>query len=245
MTIDRCWLAGCCLALGLVTSSAYAQGKVEPKLDALLAACKAGKGQACLDAGVRTINGKGAPKDPARALELYQKACTLKVGKACGYASNLLLGDGGALDEKKSRALRERGCALDDSSSCNNLGSAWADGKDGVDRRDFKKARGYWERACKLRDGLGCFNVGNAHRLGEGVKVDMKQALARFQQSCDLGESKGCTELAILYYEGKAVPKNVPKAIELLGRACSLGSQIGCKNLQLLRGRQSVPPPPE
>jgi uncharacterized protein len=236
--IERRWcLVVCCLGLGL-SPSARAQGKVEPKLDALLAACKAGKGQACLDAGVRTINGKGTPKDPAKALELYQKACTLKVGKACGYASNMLLTADGARDEKKSRTLRERGCALDDSASCNNLGSAWADGKDGVDRRDFAKARSYWERACKLRDGLGCFNIGNAYRLGEGVKVDMKRALALFQQACDLGEAKGCTELAILHYEGKAVPKNVPKALELLGKACSLGSQIGCKNLQLLKGRQ-------
>jgi uncharacterized protein len=211
-----------------------------PPLSTLLPDCEARKGQSCLFAGVRYLNGFDVPKDLARALSFYLKACRLKVARGCGFAGSILVigGVGVAVDVKKGHALREQACTLGDAPSCNDLGSDWADGKRGATSRDYGKAKRYYGKACHLKDGLGCFNLGNVYRLGEGVKVDLKLAIQHFARSCELDAAKGCTELAIIYFEGKAAPRNVERAMSLLEKACKLGSEVGCKNLKILRSRQ-------
>ncbi len=211
-----------------VTSTALADTAADE------AACAKGKPKKCLDAGNHYLD--DATKDLPKALELFQKGCDGKVAAACGFASSLLLnGDGITRDEKASFALGEKGCKLGDSRACNNLGTAWSEGKDGAADVDHAKAKQLYEKACKLKNGLGCFNLGNIYRIGEGVTPDLKVASKHFQKSCDLNEAKGCTELAIIYYEGKALKKDQPKAIKLLQKACKLGSEPACKNLDLLK----------
>lgn len=131
--------------------------------------------------------------------------------------------------------VRQKACADGNAKTCNDLGSDWAEGKNGVSGKDLVKAKALYERACELKDGLGCFNLGNAYRLGEGVPVDEKQAVAKFTQACDMDEPKACTELGIIYYEGKAVPKDNARAITLLEKACKLGSAVACKNVSILK----------
>jgi len=225
------------LALTLLLSALPAHADVVPDapeddLRRLKAQCLARKGHACLELGVRYLNGRGVEKDSKRALSYYHEGCLHGSGEACGYAGTMVLDAGNA---KKSRRLREKACTLSHAASCNDLGSAWAEGKNGAEKVDQGKARSYYERACKLKDGLGCFNLGNAHRLGEGVARDPKRALELFQTSCDLRTAKGCTELAILHFEGKVTPKNVALAISLFEKACKLGSPVACKNLEILR----------
>ncbi len=210
----------------------------EPKAEEI-AACDHGKGQVCLDLGVRYFNGERAPADATKAVAFYLKACKLSVAKGCGFAGTLtIMGTGIAKDEAKGRTLREKACDLKDGGSCNDLGTAWSEGKGGAPSVDHVKARRYYDKACKLDDGLGCFNLGNVYRLGEGVKADVKLALDKFKKSCDLDAARGCTELAIIYYEGKAAPKDQAKAISLLEKACKLKSDAACKNLELLRGKK-------
>jgi len=141
----------------------------------------------------------------------------------------------GSKNEKKGRLLREKACDLKDGKSCNDLGTAWSEGKNGAPKPDFVKAKGFYEKACKLADGLGCFNLGNVYRVGEGVKKDVRLAFANFQKSCELDEAKGCTELGIMHYEGTGTPQDADKAIALLEKACKLGSQPACKNVEKIR----------
>lgn len=198
-----------------------------------LKACTAKKGDVCLTIGQRYVDQKAYDK----ALDYYLKACDAKAYKGCGWAATLLmLGQNGVTkDEKKASALREKACANDDGASCNDIGTAWSEGKEGAPKVDLAKAKNFYERACKLKDGLGCFNLGNVYRMGEGVKVDDKEAFSNFTLSCDLGAAKGCTELAIMYYEGKGAAKDAGKAQELLDKACKMGSDVACKNADKLR----------
>jgi TPR repeat protein len=122
-----------------------------------------------------------------------------------------------AKDEAKSLTFLDKACTAKSSRACNNVGTAWSDGKNGATSIDHAKAKKYYEKACGMKNGLGCFNLGNIYRLGEGVAVDAKAAFANFKKSCDYDEAKGCTELGILYYEGKGVCKNV----EILKKAAA------------------------
>lgn len=224
------------VAVAAAAALASSVALADPPTKADLDACAAGKGSVCLDAGERFLNDA---KDEAKALEYYLKACTLKVGKGCGYAGTMtVLGQGTSADAKAGRTLREKACGLDDGSSCNDLGVSWSEGKDGADGIDYVKAKGFYDKACKLKDGLGCFNLGNVFRVGEGVKIDLKVAFDNFKKSCDLDTAKGCTELAIMYYEGKNVAKDKSKALELLDKACKLGSDVACQNAKAVRGQQ-------
>jgi TPR repeat protein len=143
--------------------------------------------------------------------------------------------DGSKKDPTKAINFLDKACNLKSGRACNNLGTAWSEGKDGAAKVDHAKAGALYKKACELKNGLGCFNLGNVYRLGEGVTADVKVAFENFQKSCELDEAKGCTEEAIIHYEGKATKKDVPKAKELLDKACKLGSKAACKNLELLK----------
>ena len=213
-----------------------AAGADEPTAKELAACHKKKQGKVCLELGKRYVNGTGVTADPIKALEHYRKACDLKVALGCGYAGTMVTtGEGTAKDEKAGYALREKACKLGEGMSCNDLGVAWSENKNGATDVDHAKAKKFYAQACKLKDALGCFNLGNIYRTGEGMAADPKQAVVFFQKSCDVGGAKGCTELGIMYYEGKAVPRDVPKAIALLERSCKLGSEVGCKNVELLK----------
>lgn len=165
------------------------------------------------------------------------KACNSgKAAKCEELADKYLEGTGGvAKDPARHLSFLTKACDLKISRACNNVGTAWSDGKNGATDVDHGKARKYYDKACAMKNGLGCFNLGNVYRLGEGVAVDLKNALAQFKKSCDLDEAKGCTEQGIMYYEGKVVPKDVKKATELLEKACALKSEAACKNVEILK----------
>jgi TPR repeat protein len=171
------------------------------------------------------------------------RACNAGKGEAClELADRYFEGSGDTLrDPEKAAFYYEKACGLRESRACNNLGTAWSEGKNGAPAVDHRKARALYEKACALNNGLGCFNLGNVYRLGEGVEVDLEIALRYFQKSCDLDEAKGCTELAILYYEGTAVPKDFEAAMILLEKGCRLGSQAACQNFDVLKRQGQGP----
>lgn len=226
------------LVLGflLVAGTAAAEN---PPTAAQIKQCDSGRaGKVCLDVGIYYIN--QTPKDYDKALGFYIKACKANVAAGCGYAGTMAyLGQGMKPDPAKGREWREKACKLKDGGSCNDLGTSYAEGKDGM-AKDFTKSTNYYDQACKAGDGLGCFNYGNAQREGEGVPKNPKKAFESYDKSCKLDQAKGCTELGIAYYEGAGVTKDKAKAIETLEKACKLGSPVACKNADLLK----QPPPP-
>jgi TPR repeat protein len=164
------------------------------------------------------------------------RAC--KAGKAvkCEELSERYLkGEGAAKNPVKSLAFLEKACGLKASRACNNVGTAYAGGKNGAAAVDHAKARTFYEKACGMKNGLGCFNLGNVFRIGEGTDVDLEAAFASFKKSCELDEARGCTEQGIMYYKGTAVEKDAKMALTLLEKACKLGSEIACKNVEILK----------
>jgi TPR repeat protein len=175
------------------------------------AACDGGDAKACMALGAQVEK-----KDLQKAVDYYVKACDLKLDKGC----------------TATRALRQKGCDQNDGPLCNDLGSAWSEGKYGTTGVDHVKAKAFYEKACKLGNGIGCFNLGNVYRVGEGMKPDPEAAKTWFAKSCDMDTAKGCTELAIMLYEAH----DAGKALELMEKACKLGSDVACKNAQAIRG---------
>lgn len=200
--------------------------------------CAKGDGESCLAIGIAYLDGTGVAKDLRKGAEYVRKACDANNAVGCGYAAELIFNDEGNVgDVAEGYRLRVKACRGLHSLSCNNLGSAWANGSQGASKVDFVKAKTYYQMACHLKNPVGCFNIGNAYRLGEGVDADIQMAMTNFDLSCDLGGPQGCTELAILYYEGTDTPQDTAKAAALFDKGCKLGSDVSCQNYRTVRSQ--------
>jgi TPR repeat protein len=222
------------LAIGIIAAgTVLTVGTARADLAADTKACNAGNGGKCEEIAERYHMGFEGAKDPKKAEELRKQLD--KADATAEQKKDALQQLDKIVDKKKAFEFLTKACDLKAARACNNLGTAWSEGKDGATKVDHAKAGALYKKACELKHGLGCFNLGNVYRLGEGVKIDLKVALENFHTSCEMSEAKGCTEEAIMYYEGKATKKDVPKAKELLDKACKLGSQTACKNAELLK----------
>jgi uncharacterized protein len=106
------------------------------------AVCDDGKTPSCIELAERHEHGRGVPKSTVKALEFYLLACQHDVASACAAAGHLSLGgDGVPIDEVKSKAFLEKACMLNEPIACNNLGTAYSEGKNGVGKVDHAKAR--------------------------------------------------------------------------------------------------------
>lgn len=70
-------------------TAATASGSTNDWAPAAAKACEAGTAGACAALASAYESGNGVPKDPARALSLYEKACDLSELRACAYAASL------------------------------------------------------------------------------------------------------------------------------------------------------------
>ena len=194
-------------------------------------------------------HGRGVEPDLERARELYQRACehanrdSLHGGQSCARLAEL---DGpGALE------WLERGCAVGNAESCNNLGVRLA-------KLDVAKARELYTKACDGKLRVACRNAGLSWRddapkdparsiapftrgcgLGDGFAcgalgyaidaTDPATAAKHYQTACDQDIGDACYNLALLHREGRGVARSDELADELMRRACKAGERDACR----------------
>jgi TPR repeat protein len=135
-------------------------------------------------------------------------SCQAGDGKTCGTAS-------GRIDEKVHPAdffdLARRGCALDDATSCGNLGFAYAKGI-GV-AKDEAKGLELYRKACDAKALFACANAGLA--LEHATPPDYDGAAQMFARGCPPSaknhDTSECTKAAGFYK-----------------RRCDAGDQAAC-----------------
>lgn len=79
-----------------------------------------------------------------------------------------MFGFGTKVDYKEALAYGEKGCRLDDDSSCNMLGIAYDEGK-GV-KQDYVKAKEYYGKSCDLGFQKACDNYARVNKILQGVR---------------------------------------------------------------------------
>jgi TPR repeat protein len=113
------------------------------------AGCEASSKYSCKVLGMMYAGGEGVPKDPARANELYAKACKLGEPKACELAGASPVA---RLDSAEKECNAGRGADVKE--SCRVAGEAYLDGK-GVPV-DRARAEPLLKKACKLGSVPAC-----------------------------------------------------------------------------------------
>jgi TPR repeat protein len=142
----------------------------------------------------------------------------------------LELGLGGPKDAERALKLYEHACEDDDPTGCNNLGSAFRDGKGRPP--DLDRARALYSKSCEGDYPPGCSNLGALFRDGQGVSRDPRQAERHFQQGCrsttELGRLGACMRLAELVVDNHSTAFDLATARDHASRACEQQDRDGC-----------------
>jgi TPR repeat protein len=110
----------------------------------------------CNDLGLAYHNGNGAPKDLARAFEIFTKACSLAAKTCRNLANAYERGHGVAVDLPRARQLYDKACGAGHAAACNVLGIFKDEGVGGP--KDPAGSRAAFKQACDGGDEDGCKN---------------------------------------------------------------------------------------
>jgi TPR repeat protein len=207
-------------------------------LDLLLRGCEGGFALACAVGAHWLGESADADSDQEPSADLrarfeMQHACLTGQGDACYQVGfSFYLGrDGYPRDRGRAVRAYSRGCDLDDSRACNNLGDALTYGEG--TGRDLALASALFDKACHLGEALGCANLGYMLEHGSGVVSDAARARRLYGDACATGEPYGCLHAEMLAVEG--APGDSAHSVARWRRACEeQRSAQGCAFLGLL-----------
>jgi TPR repeat protein len=218
--------------------------------------CNAGNAADCFALGTRVHDGIGARRDPARAADLFRKACKGKHQDGCAdEARALALGEGQPPNPRAGVPRLEKMCKQGQPRACGNLGDLFMRGLGGP--QDSLRGEKLLEEACAKKVARACANLaavawraGDAERaeqlaeeaddLGDPIGYgylgdlctrsdDTLRAIVYYRQGCEAGLAHACAGQGFLLRESGVDEK---KATELLQRGCEGGDQNACQALQ-------------
>lgn len=204
-------------------------------------ACDSGELGACYDLGVLYEDGEALPKDEAKAMSLYEKACHAQTGD--GMACNNLAvmyekGRGVAADQDKASQLYQRSCNLGSMLGCRNLARRYLEGK-GIEH-DPAKAASLLDKACNLGNVEACPQLTYLYAqdclkggtCGADV-LDPANAAAKLQKKCeDDHQPQSCLGHGFMLEAGFGGNKPAPAQAALqYEQACKAGVWAGCNFL--------------
>jgi len=151
-------------------------------------ACSTGDECAQLARLYRT--GKGLPKDPRVAGDLYQTACDKGHALSCSdLAYMLAIGKDLRRDEKRSVDLFIRGCTLGFGNACFSAGNMHMQGsrEPGIIPKDNVRAAELFKKGCDEGEGVACDSLAELYSRGQGVPKDKAFARQLRRRAAELG----------------------------------------------------------
>jgi len=194
----------------------------------------------------------GIPKQPQKASFLISKAMKLKTktclegdSKSCAVLGDWLYsGYDVPKDIPMAITFLERGCELNDWTSCIELGYLYKKtmSKEGIQRAQkiYQKLLSINQEKCTQNTAISCKKLGDMYHKGWGLEPSPKKARKYylyshnlFQKRCDNDSAKDCAHLANLYRYEKGVNKDIKKAEHYYQKSCDLGDDEQCFDLGL------------
>jgi hypothetical protein len=163
-----------------------------------LRSCNGGDAQGCLAVGHMYKQGKGAPKDLARAKEFMERACQegKGIGIACGEVGALYAaGEGVAQDDVTAFRYFELGCRMPIGIDVCQTAANFSEQGRGTPK-DFKRALGFLKHGCDEADKRSCARMG--HIFTRTNPPNVERARSFYKKACDLGDPDSCKALQAL-----------------------------------------------
>lgn len=135
-----------------------------------------------------------AGKDMKKAMDFYEKACTLGNTKSCfRMAYKYDLGEGVKEDNVKAQQYYEQACEQNYGVSCHNLAIMYEKGE--TKKKDNQQVLKLYAKACKLEYSDACYNLALVYEKGKIIKKDLSQAKHYYELGCNLGDKDACKAL--------------------------------------------------
>ena len=162
--------------------------------------------------------GSGVALDPAKAVELFQRASDLGDSNAMhGLGISLQKGIGIAKDEAKAVEWYRKSADLGNPMAMNELGYCL---KKGIGLpKDETKGVEWYQKSADLGNPIAMSNLGKSLMDGAGIAKDETKGVEWFRRSADLGDPKAMNALGKCLLDGVGIPKDEESAIEWLRRA--------------------------
>lgn len=144
--------------------------------------------EAILGVGLAVSNGLGTPKDPAAAIDWFQKAADLGDPLALFYLADCYLhGVGVAQNQHKAVQLLKQASEKQEPKAMNALGGLYDKGISGILEKNFSEAFRLLSAAAALGELDAQGNLGSLYYYGRGVAEDQKKALQLWRDGAEKG----------------------------------------------------------
>lgn len=200
------------------------------KLAALLSSARSGNPSALNALGNLTYDGRGVPKDQARARRYYLSAA--KKGSLSGARNigwMLWKGEGGAADYAGAEKWLRTAARGGNPRAMNMLGAFYLSKEGGA---NAKRALECFRRGARAGDREAMYNLGALYDRGTGVLPDYVKAARWWRLSARAGDTTAQTALGDLYERGQGVPKDYGRATYWYGRAAASGNPLARESLE-------------
>jgi TPR repeat protein len=166
---------------------------------------------------------------PSAFLAELDRICTGGEVTACGVLASFLDqgANGVAKDAKRAFEVAKKACDMNDASSCELVGAAYA--RADVVARDYQATDRYLRLACERRRAEACRLLASAHHTDADGAVFA-------QRGCEMNDAEACDQMALLR-KGKS------DEVMWLREACERGRGAACGTL-IDRG-VDLPVPPD
>lgn len=171
--------------------------------------CESGRRRYCPSYAFALAQGKGTPKDEARARELFTTTCEYDPSACSQYGNLYAAGNGVPKDIDLAHLLLDLACTHLDTQACEELGQLL-------------------EYACGQGHGASCNELAILHSQSARHHPDEADVAELFRRGCDAGDGPACRNFALATAEGHGVPKDAIEADKLYAKACKLGSSNAC-----------------
>jgi TPR repeat protein len=189
--------------------------------------CSKGNAGSCVSLAALHASGRGAPKDDAKAFELFKKGCDGGETRGClGQGQALAAGRGTGKDPQAARPLLDRACKDGVAAGCGALGALLASGEAGS--KDEAGAVTLLTRACEGGDDVGCGLLGDMLTEGRGAPADRSKAASFHGRACQGSVLTSCEKAGAL----RESSNDAVGAGILYRRACYAGLWSGCTGLE-------------
>ena len=188
----------------------------------LRARCLGGEVAVCTQLGDEYMGGKDIGRNIARAVEMYEHACSGGVSDVCNTLGEIY--ERTELEGGMDRASQyyAKACDGHNSAGCLNLGLFF------LAKDQKEKAVSLFERSCSGGWAPGCHQLATSYEEGEGVTRDFAKAIAHYGEACDLEHTESCLALGNKYLTGDLGTKDPALASKFFARAVAL-FDMGCK----------------
>jgi cytochrome c oxidase assembly factor 7 len=152
-------------------------------------------------------------KDFKKAATLYRSTCDdYNFSHSCHkYATYSLIGKGSPPDYPKAFEYFQKGCHLDDASSCFFAGLMCIfDNKNTKIKQDYPQGMGFLNKSCEKGSGNSCHYLSGMYFLGvpDVLEKNLTSAYEYSHKACDLGNIYACANLSRMYIQGDGVERD-------------------------------------